>query len=91
MYVVIKFTQRQRFLRSLRMARISPTSAPGGAVAVGMRELRACRPETTLRDVAAAKAMDLTGPATRVDVPTLILVRSQDRLPRPRWLNTSAS
>ena len=43
----------------------------------------ACRPETILQDVAAAKAMDLTGPATRVDVPTLILVGSQDRLTTP--------
>jgi len=40
--------------------------APGGSVAVGMRELRACRPETILKDVHAAKAMDLTGPATRL-------------------------
>jgi len=58
-------------------------SAPSGAVAVGMRELRACRPETILKDVHAAKAMDLTGPATRLDVPTLILVGSQDRLTTP--------
>ena len=57
--------------------------APGGAVAVGMRELRACRPDTILKDVHAAKAMDLTGPATRLDVPTLILVGSQDRLTTP--------
>src|SRR2546425_571958 len=41
------------------------------------------RPETILKDVAAVKAMDLTGPATRVDVPTLILVGSQDRLTTP--------
>src|SRR3989442_10808653 len=40
--------------------------APGDAVAVGMRELRACRPETILKDVHAARAMDLTGPATRL-------------------------
>ena len=57
--------------------------APGGAVAVGMRELRACRPETILKDVHAAKAMDLTGPASRLEVPTLILVGSQDRLTTP--------
>jgi len=57
--------------------------APGDAVAVGMRELRACRPETILKDVHAAKAMDLTGPATRLEVPTLILVGSQDRLTTP--------
>jgi len=57
--------------------------APGGAVAVGMRELRACRPETILKDVHAAKAMDLTGPATSLEVPTLILVGSQDRLTTP--------
>jgi pimeloyl-ACP methyl ester carboxylesterase len=58
-------------------------SASGDAVAIGMRELRACRPETILNDVHAAKAMDLTGPATRLDVPTLILVGSQDRLTSP--------
>jgi len=57
--------------------------APGNATAVGMRELRACRPETILEDVRAAKAMDLTGPATQLDVPTLILVGRQDRVTTP--------
>jgi len=57
--------------------------ASGNAIAVGMRELRACRPETILKDVHAARAMDLTGPATRLAVPTLILVGSQDRLTTP--------
>src|SRR3989442_12952480 len=48
-----------------------------------MQELRSCRAETILKDLQAAKAMDLTQQATGLDVPTLILCGSQDRLTPP--------
>jgi pimeloyl-ACP methyl ester carboxylesterase len=57
--------------------------APAGAVSLGMQELRACRPETILKDVHAAKTMDVTEQAARLDVPTLILCGSRDRLTPP--------
>jgi pimeloyl-ACP methyl ester carboxylesterase len=57
--------------------------APADAVAVTMRELRACRPETILADVRAARAMDLTEQAAALDVPTLVLTGSRDRLTTP--------
>lgn len=57
--------------------------APGWAVRLGMEELRSCRPETILKDVAAAKAMDLEARATGLRVPTLIMCGSQDRLTPP--------
>ena len=57
--------------------------APAGAVSLGMHELRACRAETVLNDVRAAKAMDLTEQVTRLKVPTLILCGSRDRLTPP--------
>jgi pimeloyl-ACP methyl ester carboxylesterase len=57
--------------------------APAQAVSLGMQELRTCRPETILKDVAAAKAMDLTEQAARLDLPTLILCGSRDRLTPP--------
>jgi pimeloyl-ACP methyl ester carboxylesterase len=57
--------------------------APAGAVSLGMHELRACRAETVLNDVRAARAMDLTEQVTRLDVPTLILCGSRDRLTPP--------
>ena len=56
---------------------------PGHAVSLGMQELRSCRAETILKDLQAAKAMDLTQQATGLDVPTLILCGSQDRLTPP--------
>jgi pimeloyl-ACP methyl ester carboxylesterase len=56
---------------------------PGGAVSLGMQELRSCRPETILKDVQAAKTIDLSEQATRLDVPTLILCGSRDRLTPP--------
>jgi pimeloyl-ACP methyl ester carboxylesterase len=57
--------------------------APAQAVSLGMHELRSCRPETILKDVQAAKAMDLTEQASRLDIPTLILCGSRDRLTPP--------
>jgi len=60
--------------------------APGAsadAIASGMQELRACRPETMLADVRAARAMDLTTEAAELDVPTLVLTGSRDRLTTP--------
>ena len=57
--------------------------APDGAVSLGMQELRSCRPETILDDVQAAKTMDLSAEAARLDVPTLVLCGSKDRLTPP--------
>ncbi len=57
--------------------------APSQAVSLGMHELRSCRAETILKDVRAAKAMDLTEQAPSLDVPTLILCGSRDRLTPP--------
>jgi len=57
--------------------------ASGEAVRLAMQELRACRPQTILNDVRAARTMDLTEPAGRLDVPTLILAGGRDGLIPP--------
>lgn len=57
--------------------------ARGRAVHLGMEEIRACRPETILKDVAMAKHMDLAEAARGLRVPTLILCGSRDRLTPP--------
>ena len=60
--------------------------APGvplGAVSIGMQELRSCPPDTILQDVQAARAMDLTAQAAAIDVPTLVICGSRDRLTPP--------
>ncbi len=56
---------------------------PMGAVSIGMQELRSCPPETILTDVQAARAMDLSEQAAKIDVPTLVLCGSRDRLTPP--------
>jgi len=57
--------------------------APADAIDIAMRDLRACRPETIMSDVRAARAMDLTEPAAALDVPTLVLTGARDRLTTP--------
>lgn len=60
--------------------------APGArsrAIRLGMEEIRTCRPETILKDMAAAKAMDLEEVARSLRVPTLILCGSRDKLTPP--------
>jgi len=60
--------------------------APGaaaGAVSAGMEDLRACRPETMLSDMRAAKTMDMGERAARLDLPTVILCGSRDKLTPP--------
>lgn len=57
--------------------------APADAIEVAMRDLRACRPETIMSDVRAARAMDLTEQAAALDVPTLALAGGRDRLTTP--------
>jgi pimeloyl-ACP methyl ester carboxylesterase len=57
--------------------------APRRARLLGMEEFRTCRPETILRDVAAARAMDLEEVARGLNVPALILCGSEDRLTPP--------
>lgn len=57
--------------------------APGAshlAVRLGMQELLACRPRTILGDLQAAKAMDLTDQARRLDLPTLIVCGTRDQV-----------
>ena len=57
--------------------------APADAIELAMRDLRACRPETIMSDVRAARAMDLTEQAAALDVPTLVLAGGRDRLTTP--------
>jgi pimeloyl-ACP methyl ester carboxylesterase len=57
--------------------------ASPAAVALGMQELRACRPQTLATDVAIARSMDLTEVASGLRVPTLILCGSRDRVTPP--------
>jgi len=60
--------------------------APGArdrAVQVGMEEIRACRPETILKDVAAAKGMNVEEVARGLRIPALILCGSRDKLTPP--------
>ena len=57
--------------------------ASPAAVALGMQELRACRPRTLAADVAIAREMDLTATAADVRVPTLLLCGSRDRVTPP--------
>lgn len=59
------------------------SEAPAHAVSLGMEELRSCRPDTILKDMRAAKAMDLAETAARLDVPTLIVCGSRDKLTPP--------
>lgn len=70
------------FLSTARKLLFAP-GVPSHTVGLGMQELRSCRAETMLKDLRAAKAMDLTRQATGLDVPTLILCGSQDRLTPP--------
>jgi pimeloyl-ACP methyl ester carboxylesterase len=55
-------------------------SASRQAIFLGMEEILACRPETTLKDVAAAQVMDLQGIAPTLRVPTLILCGDRDKV-----------
>ncbi len=57
--------------------------APGGGIRLAMEEIRTCRPETLLQDVAAARAMELEEAALALRVPTLILCGSRDTLTPP--------
>ena len=56
---------------------------PRGAVSLGLHELQSCRPETILSDLHAAKTMDLSQAATQLDVPTLVMCGSRDKLTPP--------
>ena len=55
-------------------------SASRQAIFLGMEEILACRPETTLKDVAAAQAMDLQEIAQNLCIPTLILCGDRDKV-----------
>jgi pimeloyl-ACP methyl ester carboxylesterase len=60
--------------------------APGvspRAVRLGMRELRACRPQTLATDVALSRAMNFTEVAKALRVPTLVLCGRRDRITAP--------
>lgn len=67
------------FFSAVKRVLFAP-GAPSRAVRLGMEEIRTCRPETILKDVAAAKAMNLEEVAQRIRIPTLILCGSRDRL-----------
>jgi pimeloyl-ACP methyl ester carboxylesterase len=74
--------RRLLFLSAARRLLFAPV-APAPAVALGMQELSACRPETVRRDVAAALGMDLSGPAAGLRLPVLVLCGGLDRLTPP--------
>lgn len=60
----------------------APT-APREAILLGMEEIRSCRPETILTDLAVARSMDLQDVARGIRVPTLILCGGRDKLTAP--------
>jgi len=57
--------------------------ASRAAIALGMHELRSCRPQTIAIDVTIARSMDVTHLARALRVPTLILCGSRDRVTPP--------
>ena len=73
---------RRLFFSMAKKVLFAP-DAPADAVAITMQELRACRPESLLADVRAARAMDLTDQAAALDVPTVVLAGTRDRLTPP--------
>lgn len=74
---------RRVFFFSMARKVLFAPDAPADAVAITMQELRACRPESLMADVRAARAMDLTDQAAALDVPTVVLAGSRDRLTPP--------
>ncbi len=74
---------RRRFFFSMAKKVLFAPGASAEAIATGMRDLRACRAETLLADVRAARAMDLTARAAALDAPTLVLAGDRDRLTTP--------
>jgi pimeloyl-ACP methyl ester carboxylesterase len=52
--------------------------ADNSAVQLALRDLRNCRPETVRKDMAAAEAMNLEGPAQNLSAPTLVLCGTSD-------------
>lgn len=57
--------------------------ATARGIRLGMEEIRTCRPETILQDVAAARAMDLEAVAGGIRVPALVLCGGRDKLTPP--------
>jgi pimeloyl-ACP methyl ester carboxylesterase len=76
------FIQKILFFSTAKKILFSPF-ASRQAMALGMEELRACRPETILKDLTAAQAMDLREVAQKLRVPTLILCGDRDKLTPP--------
>ena len=74
--------QKVLFFSMAKKILFSP-SASRQAMVLGMEELRACRAETILKDMAAAQAMDLEEVAQELRVPTLILCGDRDKLTPP--------
>jgi pimeloyl-ACP methyl ester carboxylesterase len=70
------------FLMTVRRVLFAP-GAPPQAVAQGMEELHACRPETLMTDAMVGQAMRLDETARSLRVPTLILCGSLDRFTPP--------
>jgi pimeloyl-ACP methyl ester carboxylesterase len=74
---------RKAMFFSTAQALLFAPGASARAVNLGMRELRACRPETLARDVAMSRAMDFTEVAKALRVPTLVLCGSRDQVTPP--------
>lgn len=74
---------RRLFFFSMAKKVLFAPGARADAIAVTMQELRSCKLETLAADVRAARAMDLTEQAAALDVPTLVLTGSRDRLTTP--------
>jgi pimeloyl-ACP methyl ester carboxylesterase len=71
--------QKMLFLPMAQPILFGP-GASSGAVRLGLAELRACHPDTIVKDMAAATAMDLEGAAVGLRQPTLVLCGTQDML-----------
>ncbi|HSD51489.1 MAG TPA: alpha/beta hydrolase, partial [Candidatus Methylomirabilis sp.] len=74
--------RKHLFFSMTKKIQFAPT-APRQAILLGMEEIRSCRPETILKDLAVARAMDLQDVAPGIRVPTLILCGGRDKLTGP--------
>jgi pimeloyl-ACP methyl ester carboxylesterase len=54
-------------------------------VEVGIREMLRCKQEVTVADFKACNEFDIRDSASRIQVPTLVLVGSEDKLTPVKW------
>ena len=71
---------RKAMFFTTAQALLFAASASRRTIAIGMHELRACRPATLARDVALSRSMDFTEVATALRVPTLVVCGSRDQI-----------